>query len=284
MRGLRAVAVFLAAMCVGMGVSWGAHQSRDESAKREFSVTIRGPLGSADVVSTSGPIPRVQVIKHEAGSGEPVKPGQRILYVSSSFDDRGRLLAGGDLSTATLDSTLPYSNALTGLPEGSRLWVVNPQGTGAEIIVIDLLHSSPQGTDVAEETGEESSLPLSESNGTLLMTEPYGSVGSLSTIVLARGDGAQVFSDDSLFVNYWVFNAESGDLIDAGDIVYLDLSQTLEGLAVGVDGLRIGSRVALLIPAAEAQGDHDMIVVLDLLALPEPTDVGTEQDDDATGS
>lgn len=279
MRGFRAAAVFLVAVCVGLGVSWGAHLSRDEPDNTEFSVTIRGPLGSADVVSTSGPIPRVQVIKHEAGSGEPVEPGQRILYVSSSFDGRGRLLAGGDLSAATLDSTLPYSNALTGLPEGSRLWVVNPQAAGAEIIVIDLLHTSPQGTGV----GEDSSLPLSESNGTLQMTEPYGSIGSLSTILLTRGEGDQVFSDDSLFVNYWVFNAESGDLLDAGDVVHLDLSQTLEGLAVGVDGLRIGSRVALLIPAAEAQGDHDTIVVLDLLALPDGADEGAEQGDDPSG-
>ena len=283
MRGFWAAAVFLAAVCVGLGVSWGAHLSRDEPDNTEFSVTIRGPLGSADVVSTSGPTPRVQVIKHEAGSGKPVEPGQRILYVSSSFDGRGRLLAGGDLSAATLDSTLPYNDALTGLPEGSRLWVVNPQGAGAEIIVIDLLHTSPQGTDVAEETGVDSSLPLSESNGTLLMTEPYGSIGSLSTILLTRGVGDQVFSDGSLFVNYWVFNAESGDLLDAGDVVHLDLSQTLEGLAVGVDGLRIGSRVALLIPAAEAQGDHDTIVVLDLLALPDGADEGAEQGDDASG-
>lgn len=235
----------------------------EEPAPVPLTVEVDGDLGSPRLSTVGGDLPDGQTTLTDVeGLGRELTAESPILYTVSSFNDDGELLAGGE--TPILASVGDAPIEAVGMSEGSRVLTINPQEGGAEIIVVDILHTSVQGQ------ARELSGPLTVTvgdDGTPLVTGTV-EISRLSTQVVVRGDGPQVGEDDDVYVQYSVYR--DGELVDStwgqGPIL-LDLNDTFEGVRTSVTESFIGSRLLIQVPAAQAQGTADLVVLIDLLAI-----------------
>ena len=89
-------------------------------------------------------------------------------------------------------------------------------------------------------------------------TKPL-SVKATTTRVVTAGNGAKLVKANSIVFNYTLFNAKDGRQIETSygkGTVPLDLSSTrlMKGLGTGLTGQRVGSRLLVAIPPADAFG------------------------------
>lgn len=228
-----------------------------------FSVETGGELGSPTITTVSGELPSEQTRLVEEGNGKAITADSTILYTATSFDDDGQVLAGGDLILGPAEES-PLETI--GEREGSRIIEVNPQEGGVEIIVLDLLYTTAHGED-REITGEPT-IQVNEA-GVPELSGP-GTVNSLRTTIAIRGTGPQIAAEDEVYVQYSLYDASTGDLLDStweqGPIL-LDLEGTMEGIRTGVTETPVGSRLLIKIPAGQAQGTRDLIAIVDTLAI-----------------
>lgn len=206
-----------------------------------------------------------QVIEIEEGSGAHVRKDGPILYTMTSFDHRGEKLRGGDIQFEILSDSIPYSAIIEGKTEGSRITVINPQGTGAEIVVIDLLYTQAYGEPMEVTSGPK---VVEGDDGGPILAEPFGRINSMSTVILRRGNGEQVTPESVPILQYSIYNSESGELVDSSwstGPVRTPVKDFGDGLRTAIEGSTIGSRVMVLLPASDGYGDYDAIVFIDLL-------------------
>ena len=95
---------------------------------------------------------------------------------------------------------------------------------------------------------------------------------------LIKGKGATVEANDTIVANYVGVNLSDGTKFDSsydrGTPATFGLGQVIEGWTKGLTGKTVGSRVLLVIPAAQAYGDQgqgqakgDLVFVVDILGV-----------------
>lgn len=238
-------------------------------APEVHSVRVAGELGKPVVVETANPAP-AEASDEVAitGEGRRLVDGSYVLYTVSSFDETGAPLLedNGQIRSGVIDAEFPYREAVIDATEGSRLVLTRPQDNGVETIIIDLLHTQAFGTS----EGQPENIPVTTGDDGGPILESGVAVESLSSHVLIRGEGAQIASGDAVYVQYQVYRAEDGQQIDSTwseGPKLIDLTGIFPGLATAVTDARIGSRLLVLVPAAEARGTADLVVIIDLLAI-----------------
>lgn len=229
---------------------------------------VAGELGHPVIVDTARPAPseptdEVAIV----GEGRRLVDGSYVLYTISSFDEMGKPLLkdNAQLRSGVINADFPYRESVIDATEGSRIILTRPQDNGVETIIIDLLHTQAFGT--SEGAPKDISVTTGDDGGPILQSGVP--VDSLSSYVLIRGEGVQIASGDAVYAQYQVYRAEDGEQIDStwseGPRL-IDLSGVFPGLATAVTDARIGSRLLVLVPAAEARGTADLVIIVDLLA------------------
>lgn len=255
----------------------GCSESGDDS----HPVRIAGELGHPVVVEAATPEPTepsdTTVME---GEGRRLVDGSYVLYTISSFDESGKPLLEDNetIRSGVIDENFPFRDAVIDASEGSRIVLTRPQENGVETIVIDLLHTQAFGTsegqpdNIAVTTGDD---------GGPILQGGVGPVQALSSHVLIRGEGAQIRTGDAVFAQYQVYRAEDGQQIDSTwseGPKLIDLGGIFPGLATAVVDARLGSRLLVAVPAAEARGTADLVIIIDLLAI------GKRAEDEPSGT
>ncbi|MBM7825375.1 hypothetical protein JOD55_001202 [Arcanobacterium pluranimalium] len=269
---------FVVALIVGMGV--GMIHTTHSKSDTALTIVSHGEVGSPASISVTGSIHArdkgyKELVK---GNGRVVADGTQLLYQASSYsyDSNGKLVNNnrdqfyaGKADKKGLGS---ISDAVVGKTEGSRIAVVNPDSslTSAEIVVIDILSTTIQGQmKPYSGTVPFPGITAGENNKPALgaIGQP---VASLSVSELIAGKGAQITQHDAIFANYVLVDANGTVVEDTWNNpqpAYIEISKVFSGMRAGLVDQRIGSRVALAIPAQEAQGNHDLYAVVDILAI-----------------
>jgi len=234
-----------------------------EQASEPLTIEATGRPGEPTLTAVEGDLSEPAVIIASEGTGPALTDDAPLLYAVSSFDDDRRLLATGEHPILTTTGEAPID--VVGVREGARVLAVNPQEGGAEILVYDILPTTITG----EARPVNGSFTVRVDDNNIPVLEGTGEVDSLSTKIIIRGEGRQVASGDELYVQYSLYRAADGEKIDStwdtGPIL-LDLSETFDGLRTGIAELPIVSRLLIEVPAGQAQGTDDLIVIIDILA------------------
>lgn len=230
-----------------------------------LTVEARGPLGSPILEDVDGDPPQeLELWVESEGTGRVLTGESQALYTAVSYDDRGRLLAGADRPVVTGAVQAPVD--LSGYTEGSRIISVDPQGEGAEILIIDILHTIVQG----EQREIEGPFTVTADGSGVPALAGTAEIRRLSSQSVIRGEGPQISVDDDVYVQYSLYRAADGTLVEStwgtGPIL-LSLSDTFEGLWTGAAEAPVGSRLLIQVPAGQAQGTDDVVIILDILAL-----------------
>lgn len=224
--------------------------------------------------------------------------GETAQEVSSSYPTAP---VGLDLSDA---SVLPgLTSTLTGQTIGSRVLLALPpgeafgeqgntqlgiEGNETVLFLIDILSAVtplPEATGTAVEPQE--GLPTVEvtAGEPASITIPEGFAAPDATVVqpLIQGEGAEVASGQTIRVTYTGATTRDGAVFDSsanGPTGYAEfrigVGQVIQGWDKGLVGQKVGSRLLLVIPAAEGYGDagsppdiqggDTLVFVVDILA------------------
>lgn len=254
------------------------------------SVNVTGRQGSQPVLSLEAPVDvhSTKLRVETRGEGREIVADSPVLVSLTAFDgETGRNLnpdgaANLILSTANEADLGPLlSTLLVGANEGSRLLVARPLEDGAtEIDVIDVLYTIAKGEANPDSGGP---LTVSFSDEGPIVTHGVGDPPSdLVVQVLNFGTGAQVKTDDVVVVQYlagtWADARLVGSTWASGKPVMIDLASSMPGVRDALVDQKVGSRLALTIPAEMATGEDNLYVVVDILgAMPAAnTDAPTE--------
>lgn len=264
----------------------GAESPQSERIETAFDhLEVSGRVGATPVVTLKKPIALAGAKErvYAEGDGRVIQSGQPLLVAITAFDgDTGELLnpsgrAKLQVGFATEEHFEPaLLKALIGHSEGSRIVMVrqlraDKLAPGAssqfEIDVVDILPSIATGEERPEANGTPLTVTIEESG-------PSVSHGSelpqgLTTQVLRKGDGPQILQGDRIVAQFimtgWSDGVVRQSTWDAGIPQLIDLSTAMPGLVQGLTDQRVGSRVALTIPAELSTGEDTMIVVVDIL-------------------
>ena len=259
-----------------IGVCSGYYSNHD--AAEGLAVKVDGNFGAPVAVQVEGRITRAeQHITVNKGTGREIVENSAVLVRVSNFAYSGGYIM--PLEDATLKATAATEkdlgdlySLLLGATEGSRLIGVYPHESkaNAEIIVLDVLPTvilgeplpiagMPAGISV---NSDDSGIPSVSADGAKIAQE--------SVAVVIRGEGEQVKQDAVVYANYIITNT-SGEVLEStfgvAPIPSIDPQQVFSGLAQAIRDQRVGSRIVAAIPATQARGDGDVIVVIDILAV-----------------
>ena len=271
-------------------------------------ITVEGEYGAEPTVEIDRPYDATEAesVVLVDGEGDEIETGDEVsvdFFVTdgttgeqeqSSFEAEpvSLLLEEGTANPALLD-------ALVGATVNDRILVVlppeeppegasaAPTGTDTVIFVIDVLEILDPPLDQAE--GEEVPAPdglptveTDEAGAVTGITVPsdVAAPTELVSEVLIRGEGAPVEADDALVVHYTGVLYDGGEVFDSswerGEPASFPLSGVIQGWQQGLEGVPVGSRVLLVVPAelgygAEGSpptipGDATLVFVVDVLA------------------
>ena len=248
-------------------------------------ITVSGSFG-APVTLTIEKAPNITAMTSSVvmtGTGPAVVAGGPLLLRATSFDSRtSEIVTGydtGDIRLTTADDKGigKIASALVGIPEGSRVLVERPglspnDKKAVEIVVVDILYTSAHGTDAQLPTPYPAQLPqvtVSEA-GVPTVTPGSDPFDVVVTQPLILGEGEQIEDSDDVVIQYVLTDA-GGNVLDStwndGAPIAVNLKALMQGLQEGLTDQKVGSRVLVAIPSAEAVGDGDRIAVVDILAV-----------------
>ncbi|MCI6557273.1 MULTISPECIES: FKBP-type peptidyl-prolyl cis-trans isomerase [Schaalia] len=284
---LAALLVLAVALAAVVGV-WRLLPSRNgaEGTLQELigpfdRISVSGRVGATPVVDFSGPVrtSAVKVRELIAGDGREIEQGGPVLLSISAFDaTTGENLAEsarpdlfvGRATPEELGSDL--ASLVIGRKEGARLLAIHPvsQESGratSEVVVVDVLWSTAKG---AEDTVNEfGAVSVAMSPTGPIVSHDEKAPDGLTVQSLIVGDGPQVGVDDSVVAQYqvvgWTDGAVRSSTWRTGMPEVIALPEAMKGLVQGVTDRRVGSRLAITIPADFASGDDTLIVVIDIL-------------------
>ena len=253
------------------------------SGAEAIEVTVNGNLGAPVTISLEGDKVPASVTKDVviAGKGREIEEDSAVLLRATSFDSRtGSIIESYDtggirLATANSDGLGELAGQIVGATEGSRLVITHPGlasgQDAAEIVVVDLLPTIAQG--------EETPLPDPAPQGTPKLTNPGeanpsiaeggGKIPEFAVEPLIQGDGQQVESTDTVVMQYVAADSDGKTLQSSwedGAPISANLQDVMEGLKIGLSDQHVGSRLLILVPSAQAQGEGDVVLIVDVLA------------------
>ncbi|WP_240471061.1 FKBP-type peptidyl-prolyl cis-trans isomerase [Schaalia suimastitidis] len=270
--------------------------AEDTTQSTPLGVEVSGRVGAIPVVNITQTLNVTDVKRHvdTVGDGREITEGSPVLVSVTAFDGSSGAILSPDgrpqltVGTASAEGLGPeLAEAVIGHTEGSRIIYVRPvsqeaRAEGAtsniEIDVVDILYSVARGTAVDVSTG-----PLDVTLGAEGPVIRHGDEAPTQTTVqtLLRGDGQQVKADDRIVMQFivtgWSDQIERDSTWRTGIPMVLRLDQAMPGLRQAVVDQRVGSRLAITIPADQATGDDILCVVVDLLGTePAPEQTADE--------
>ncbi len=258
----------------------------DEKATAETitGVDVSGGFGEEPSVKTAEDFAADEVTAAEliVGDGDELADDAVVEAKVAVFDNEGKLVQGNyeGEQTERIDlgaAQAPWLAELVGAHVGSRVGValpvddvVGPQGApeaGLEpgepmLFLVDVLDEAapplegPEGESVEppadapkviEKDGKVTGLDFSDA--------PKNPPGKLQVIPLVEGEGAEVEEDQNLTVNYFGTVWGNGDKpfdssFERGEPTSFPLSKgsLIDGWVQGLQGVKVGSRVMLVVP------------------------------------
>ena len=268
-------ALVLAVALLGGSALLGGCSSHDDT----LDVTVNGELGAPVTMSVESVPDKMSVNTLIAGDGSKIVADGTVLVRATSFDSRsGDIIEPTGairLTTANLEGLGEVGDLVVGAREGSRLLIVQPglvPGHKAEeLIVVDILSTVASGTEVPLPTKPPAGTPkIKVDDGAPTVVSGGGAVSDLAVVPLIEGTGAQVSDEDEVVVQYLVGD-EKGTVLDSTwksrVPIVLDLSGVMDGLRIGLTDEKVGSRVIVLIPSAQATGTGDRFAIVDILGI-----------------
>lgn len=306
MRRLIALLLPLALLLAGCGSGSSSSQptsqnAGDLNALSSLKVTPGDKAPSVDFTKPLT-VSSLTVKTVQDGSGTAVKAGQSVVVSVLALKGTdgsvlGDTFSNGETEKVPVDDSLKQQNsvlynALVGAKIGSYLAYATPpvnaeQGgdntttllilkiTDAKDVVAPL--SKPEGDAVTPPAG----LPkVTEDSKGVPQIDVKGVAKPTDLIAqdLIKGKGATVEANDTIVANYVGVNLSDGTKFDSsydrGTPATFGLGQVIEGWTKGLTGKTVGSRVLLVIPAAQAYGDQgqgqakgDLVFVVDILGV-----------------
>ncbi|WP_099333033.1 FKBP-type peptidyl-prolyl cis-trans isomerase [Actinomyces minihominis] len=252
------------------------------------AVTVAGRQGSTPVVTTTVPV-EVASAKMRVelrGDGREITEGSPILVAVTAYSgETGENINPMGtpnliLGTASEEDLGPLlSRILIGTTEGSRVVIARPLEDGqTEIDVVDVLYTIARGA-LNEEPGGPLTVTFDDL-GPAVTHAPGAPPSGLIIQVLNQGSGPQVALTDSVVLQYisgtWTDGRITGSTWATGTPEMIRLEDAMPGLRDALVDQRVGSRLALTIPADMATGEDTLFMVVDILgAMPASEASGT---------
>ncbi|MEW6885919.1 FKBP-type peptidyl-prolyl cis-trans isomerase [Trueperella pyogenes] len=275
--------VFAVIFGLTIGFALSAAQHRLSVTRQPIAVKIGGALGASVAVSVTGSVNfltdeglsgRTTTIDLEGHGRKIEKDGQVLVRVSTFYlrEDGLTTQTGHRYYTGSAGESVlgTYADVVIGQQEGSRIVVFDPETarTGT-ISVVDVLPTVLQGKP--GDTQPNNGLPGvgSDDAGRPVLRAPGGAVQELHEATVIQGAGEQITAGDTVVVNYLLAKADGTVLEntwEAAKPVVMRVEDVFEGLKSGLQDTRVGSRLVLAVPAAKAQGESDVAIVIDVLA------------------
>jgi peptidylprolyl isomerase len=266
-------------------------------------VSVTGGYGEAPKVKVDSPwaIDKTRTKVLQAGKGQVVGEGQSVEVnyygvngrTGKKFDES---FSRGQPIAFSLAQVVPgFSKGLVGQRQGSRVLIAMPGKDGYDamggnpqagievgdtlIFVVDLVDvqlAGPEGTTVQPKAG----LPtVTDKGGKPEITIPESAPPTaLQVQPLIKGKGKKVGANDTITFNYSWVRWSDGKVLEetyGGKPASTQLSGLLPGMAKGLKGQTVGSRVLLVIPPADGYPDGNatpsikpgetLVIVVDLL-------------------
>ncbi|OKL50040.1 hypothetical protein [Boudabousia marimammalium] len=277
-----ALIVTLALLLLIIGVIWLWAGTRAVVVTETDPFTVTGRHGATLTLQVDREITAkengAQVI--ESGRGREITPGEPVFTRVTNF-----AAASGEpknlqpierigLANEQLLPGLLYTSVV-GKHEGDRIAVVHNIGQDEspefEISIIDIMYTQAHGelapapenlTIWVDGTAE---IPQITKVDSLDLSK------SISQVVIT-GTGAQVGPSDTLLVQYTVMNAQTGEITNStwsGDKTpkKVQMSELMKPLSNELTDQKVGSRLVVLVPAAEADGNIPVIIMIDILGI-----------------
>jgi peptidylprolyl isomerase len=271
-------------------------------------VTVSGEYGKPPKVTVRSPwaIDKTRTKVLTPSKGVVVKQGQTVEVNYSGVDGRTGKTFDSSFSRGapvafSLAQVVPgFSKGLVGQRQGSRVVIAMPGVDGYDsaggnpqagievgdtlVFVVDLVRvqlTGPEGTPVKPKPG----LPtVTVKNGKPEITVPKTDPpATLQVQPLILGKGQKVGENDQITFNYRWVQWNDGKLLEesySGQPATAPLSGLLPGMAKGLKGQPVGSRVLLVIPPADGYPEGNatpsigpgqtLVMVVDLLFTQAP--------------
>lgn len=279
-RALLIIAGFILGCLMGFAIS--AIQYRIDVVEAPLVASIEGDFGSTVTANVEGHVNfrdgedlvAATVTVEDEGNGRVIEPGQQIFARVTTFhvDAEGRATSIdeteilGSATSETLGENEPY---IIGEAEGSRIVVVLPETARTGLIrVIDVLPTVLRGEHGIVDARDglpsissgEDGIPVVESGG--------GQIAAFADNVIISGYGQQIEPSDSVIINYMIV-APNGSVIESTwnnpQPTVLNVDEVFSGLHTALVDSRVGTRMVVAVPAALAQGEDDVALVIDVL-------------------
>lgn len=277
------LAIFGVILGLTMGFAVASAQYRIALAREPISVEVAGSFGASVGVivngnasfSTDEGLADAFSSVDIAGAGRTIEEGGQVLARVSTFylrEDGLTTETGSRYYTgATGSESLGYYGGyVIGEAEGSRIVLIEPETPRAGIIsVIDILPTVLPGEPGDLQAGGGLPGVSTDEAGRPVVVAGGGEVSALTSAAIIRGGGEQVEAGDTVVVNYLLISVDGAVIENTWDAprpVVMPVDDVFDGLRDGLKDARVGSRLALGIPAEMAQGDADVAIVIDVLA------------------
>ncbi len=285
-------AVALVALVVAAVIFIGVKQRKDSPTPKSIEsvldyVQVSGRIGSTPALVLSQPI-SVASMKYAVavtGDGrEIVADGPVMLSISTYSGQTGEYIGNatssghsGAMTTGNLEILVRLAHEgelrgdlagmIIGQKEGTRLVAVRPTAEGeTEINVIDILWTTASGVPVEDSPGP---LTITYDNGFPVFTHSDVDPTELVVQTLIQGDGAQVAAGDTVVIKYVSAQWETSEIVSStwGEVKpdAIGLDSAMKGLRDALIDQRVGTRLAVTIPSTLANGDDNIMMIVDIL-------------------
>lgn len=281
MRSLRRTARALAA-CLVAGLALVACSEPEPPPPEPPTIAVSGAFGRPPVVSFDAPLELADADSEvlTEGEGRELASGAPVLLALSAYDGgTGDLLPDRGAGTARTLLLTPEEVGeevyplLVGTREGTRMLVTQPvdgeDGERMLVLVLDVLHTVAQGTELEPEEGMPT--VTQDDDGVSITLPDADPPAGLEVATVIRGDGRQVAPGQAVTMQYQAVTWPGGDIYDStwadGQVprtVMVD--DTFTGLRDGLVDQTVGSRVLVVVPPALGTGSQTLVLAVDILA------------------
>lgn len=277
----KTVAILLVLMGLILGYSASTVIVRLSADPVPLSYEVSGDFASPVTVTINGPFEKITATTKTiiTGEGKPIAQGDQVLLnVSRFMASGGGLTQAADLpgivnTTADAEGLSDLLDDIVGATEGSRLLVTERDETSATIDVVDIIPTRLAG-EVQSITGTNGIPEVSvNSDGTPRVNGGGGAISDLQVLTQLQGTGVQVAPEDSVYANYMLVDPR-GRILESSynskaPVPRITIADVFTGLQVALVDQRVGSRVIAAVPSGQAQGDSDVVVIVDILSIDE---------------
>lgn len=244
-------------------------------------VQVSGQVGQIPTVALQHPVSVTspKAITLAVGAGREIKAETPLIISVTSFSgETGKLLSPTGRSVIHIGSATSeffdkdLLQGVIGENEGARILFIRPVSVEGklttEINVVDVLYSAAHGA-AAETTAGPLNVSFSDA-GPLVTHKSATAPDEVTIQPLIVGEGQQVLENDLVLAQFvtvgWDDFVVRSSTWHTGIPQSIDLQAAFPGLQVALLDQKVGSRIAVAIPAEMATGEMPLMMVIDILA------------------